>query len=297
MHYLLLYDLAPDYLQRRGAFRDEHLTLAWHAHDRGELLLGGALADPADGSVLLFQGETPAAAEAFAAGDPYVRHGLVTRWRVRPWTTVVGEEACSPVRPSGFEEVLRFWFGELDASGQADATHSGRWFRKDPAFDQLVRDQFGELHSAVARGERNHWLVKPRGRLGALLVLDQFSRNMFRDTGGSFGQDSRAQTIASEGLALGHDRQVAPAERMFFYMPLMHAEDREAQERCVAAFGQWRDESTGAERDRVAGLLRYAEQHRDIVRRFGRFPHRNGLLGRETTAEEAAFLKGPDSSF
>ncbi len=100
MHYLLLYDLAPDYLERRGALRAAHLALAWEAQARGELILAGALADPVDGAVLLFEGESPAAAERFAAADPYVRDGLVTRWRVRPWTTVVGEAATTPVRPA-----------------------------------------------------------------------------------------------------------------------------------------------------------------------------------------------------
>jgi uncharacterized protein YciI len=99
MHYLLMYDVAPDYLERRGAFRAEHLTLAWQAVDRGELILGGALEEPVDGAVLLFQGDSPAVVERFVAADPYVRHGLVTRWQVRPWTTVVGDGATSPVRP------------------------------------------------------------------------------------------------------------------------------------------------------------------------------------------------------
>jgi uncharacterized protein YciI len=99
MHYLLIYDLAPDYLEKRGQFRNEHLALAWQACERGELLLGGALADPADNAVLLFQCDSPAPAERFVAADPYVKNGLVTRWRVRPWTTVVGDGASSPVRP------------------------------------------------------------------------------------------------------------------------------------------------------------------------------------------------------
>jgi len=96
MHFLLLYDLAPDYLQRRAALRDEHLALAWKACERGEMLLGGALEDPVDCAVVLFQGDSPAVAEAFVAADPYVRHGLVTRWRIRPWTTVVGKDAATP---------------------------------------------------------------------------------------------------------------------------------------------------------------------------------------------------------
>ncbi|MCX4165281.1 MULTISPECIES: YciI-like protein [Paraburkholderia] len=98
MHYLMFYDLAADYLERRATYRAAHLQLAWAAAERGELLLAGALADPVDGAVLLFSGESPAVAEAFAKADPYVREGLVTRWRVRPWTTVVGEQAATPVR-------------------------------------------------------------------------------------------------------------------------------------------------------------------------------------------------------
>lgn len=99
MHYLMFYDFTPDYLQRRGAFRAEHLRLAWEAHERGELILGGAFAEPADGGMLLFVSDSPAIAERFAAADPYVKNGLVSRWRVRQWTTVIGEGAATPVRP------------------------------------------------------------------------------------------------------------------------------------------------------------------------------------------------------
>ena len=101
MHYLMFYDVVPDYLERRGEFRAEHLKLCWEACARGELILGGALADPVDGAVLLFQGDSPKVAERFAAADPFVRSGLVTHWRVRPWTTVVGEQAATPVRLGG----------------------------------------------------------------------------------------------------------------------------------------------------------------------------------------------------
>lgn len=99
VHYLLTYELAADYLERRGAWRDEHLRLAWAAQERGELVLGGAVEEPVDRAVLLFRGESREAAERFAAADPYVQHGLVTRWSVRPWKTVVGSDATSPVRP------------------------------------------------------------------------------------------------------------------------------------------------------------------------------------------------------
>ena len=99
MHYLLFYEVAPDYLARRAEFRTEHLAMAWEAHARGELILGGALDEPVDGAVLLFEGDSAEVAERFAARDPYVRSGLVASWRVRPWSTVVGETAASPVRP------------------------------------------------------------------------------------------------------------------------------------------------------------------------------------------------------
>jgi hypothetical protein len=99
MHYLLWYDLSPEYLERRGEFRGEHLRLAWAAAERGELVLGGAVGDPVDTALLLFQGDTPEAAERFARADPYVKNGLIWNWRVRPWTTVVGAQAATPVRP------------------------------------------------------------------------------------------------------------------------------------------------------------------------------------------------------
>lgn len=100
MHYLLIYDVAPDYLTRRGEFRSAHLALAWAAVERGEMVLGGAVGDPPDQAILLFTGDSPDAARAFAEADPYVRNGLVAKWQVRPWTTVAGRDAATPVRPA-----------------------------------------------------------------------------------------------------------------------------------------------------------------------------------------------------
>ncbi|MGE5350699.1 MAG: YciI-like protein [Acidobacteriota bacterium] len=100
MHYLLIYELQPEYLERRGEFRDEHLFLAWEAHDKGELILGGALSDPVDEAILLFKGDTPEVAEKFVRVDPYVKNGLIKKWQVRPWTTVVGDMATTPVKPA-----------------------------------------------------------------------------------------------------------------------------------------------------------------------------------------------------
>lgn len=99
MHYLMFYDFVPDYLERRAAYRNEHLRLAWEAHERGEIILAGAMAEPADGGVILFQCDSPDIPKQFAEADPYVKHGLVTRYHLRPWTTVIGEDASTPVRP------------------------------------------------------------------------------------------------------------------------------------------------------------------------------------------------------
>ncbi|HTE53749.1 MAG TPA: DUF924 family protein [Kofleriaceae bacterium] len=195
------------------------------------------------------------------------------------------------------DDVLEFWFGELDARGHADAEHTARWWRKDDAFDRRILERFADLHAAVLGGERDHWLATPRGRLAFVIVLDQFSRNMFRGTERMFSGDPVALPAALGGIDRGEDRLLAHDERGFLYMPLMHSEDLADQERSVALHVAWRDEVDEAEREGVARLLSYAEQHRAIVRRFGRFPHRNALHGRTSTGEEVEFLLQPGSAF
>jgi uncharacterized protein (DUF924 family) len=185
------------------------------------------------------------------------------------------------------EEVLEFWFGPLDEQGHVDAAHVSRWWKKDPAFDAEVRSRFGALHEAVLRGERDRWLTTPRGRLAFIVVLDQFSRNMFRDSARAFAGDARAVEIALDGITAGVDGQLAAHERGFMYMPLMHSESLAVQDRCIALFEAAND----------AGSAKFAERHRDIIRRFGRFPHRNAVLGRQSTNDELAFLAQPGSSF
>lgn len=195
------------------------------------------------------------------------------------------------------EAVLQFWFGELDAAGLADEAHARRWFTKDPAFDAEVGRRFAELHAEIAAGQHAGWLASPRGRLAAVIVLDQFSRNMFRDTERMFAFDDRAFELAREGVERGEDRTLRCDERSFLYMPFMHREELAAQDRCVALFADWLASLEGEGRARADNGLRFAKLHRDIVARFGRFPHRNRTLGRETTEEEAEFLKQPNSSF
>lgn len=173
-------------------------------------------------------------------------------------------------------EVLDFWFSD-----------PSRWWKKDPAFDEEIRQKFGQLHAEIDAGEHEDWLKTPEGALAYVIVLDQFSRNMFRGTGRMFASDERALSAAQRAIAAGHDQALPRERRTFLYMPFMHSEDLAIQERSMALFA-----SLGAEEN-----LSFARQHRDIVARFGRFPHRNALLGRESTAEELEFLRQPGSSF
>jgi len=195
------------------------------------------------------------------------------------------------------ERVLSFWFGELDAEGLAHPDTQRRWFTKDEAFDAALRDNFLEDHRAIVGEEREHWLVDPRGRLAYVVVLDQFSRNMFRGTPQMFATDAQALRAAKGCIEKGADRPLAVAERQFMYMPFMHSEELADQDRCIELFEALRDEQTGRCRDSVENALRFAVMHRDIVAKFGRFPHRNAILGRASTPEEAQFLEGPNSGF
>jgi uncharacterized protein (DUF924 family) len=195
------------------------------------------------------------------------------------------------------ETVHRFWFGEIDASGRADAARAQRWFNGGAEFDAAIRDRFLALHGEIAAGGHRDWLVTPRGRLALVIVLDQFSRNMFRGTAQMFAYDGRALELALDGIGQGEDRQLAIDERGFLYMPLMHCERLSVQERCVDLFATFAGEAPEESKESVARSLNYAERHRDIIRRFARFPHRNATLGRESTPEELEFLKQAGSSF
>lgn len=195
------------------------------------------------------------------------------------------------------EDVLDYWFGLLDELGRADAAHVARWWSKDPAVDQEIRARFGALHAAALGGGLTSWLHTPRGTLAYIVVLDQFSRNMNRDTAAMFAGDARALSAAESGIERGLDRALRLDERSTFYMPLMHCESMAKQERCVQLYLAFADESSGHARANLLSRIGYAERHRDIVRKFGRFPHRNALLGRPSTPEELDFLEGPGSSF
>lgn len=153
------------------------------------------------------------------------------------------------------------------------------WFAKDAAFDMRFRERFLSLHEAAARGELEHWLANPTGAMALLILLDQFPRNSFRGTPRMYDTDASARRVAGIALAAGYDREFPVELRKFFLLPFAHSEELADQERAVAlARGIGADD------------LMHAEHHRDIVRRFGRFPHRNAILGRESTAEERDYL-------
>ncbi len=157
-----------------------------------------------------------------------------------------------------------------------------RWFSKDASFDATIRERFGWTHEAAARGALDAWRDSAVGALGLILLLDQFSRNLWRESARAFACDPLARAVAREALACGHDLATPPDMRLFFYLPYTHSEAQNDQDQAVA-LGEALEQAGGPS-------AKSAREHRDIIRRFGRFPHRNGLLGRTTTTEEQAFL-------
>lgn len=191
------------------------------------------------------------------------------------------------------DEVLAFWFGP---------GAPGIWFTKDPAFDAEARARFGDAVELAASGALVAWADDPRGALALVVLLDQLPRNLFRASSRAFAQDARALAVCLRALDGGAERGLSWLERYLLRMPLMHAEDVTAQRRGVASFTALADEAAaaGAPAQTVAtlrGAQDYARRHAEIVERFGRFPHRNAVLGRASTEEERAFLTQPGSSF
>lgn len=185
-----------------------------------------------------------------------------------------------PLPPAAIdpESVLAFWFEEL---GPKD------WWGKDDALDARIAKRFGELLAHASRCELQAWRATPRGRLAEVLVLDQFSRHVHRDAPGAFASDPLALALAQEAVARGDDQALTPIERVFLYLPYMHSESRAIQAESVALYA----------RNGLEDNLDFARRHQAIVDRFGRYPHRNAVLGRESTPEEAAFLMEPGSRF
>jgi uncharacterized protein (DUF924 family) len=181
--------------------------------------------------------------------------------------------------------VLDFWFGPVDTEGRY--ARQATWFRADPAFDSACNAAFGQETARAAVGELDGLTATREGSLALVLLLDQFPRNIYRGQAQAFSADAKAREVARKSLARGDDQLLSKRQRLFLYLPFEHSEDLTDQElavRLVATLGDLEQ-------------LRWAERHRDLIARFGRFPHRNAILGRVSTPEEAAFLKRPGSSF
>lgn len=176
------------------------------------------------------------------------------------------------------QDVLNFWFKESSPE---------QWFSKSDLFDQRIHTHFFELHQQASAGELFGWRTTAQGRLAEILVLDQFSRNLYRDAAHAFAQDSMALVLAQEAVALGLDTQLNQTERAFLYMPYMHSESRRIHEEALLLFTQLGNPDN----------LHFEQLHKQIIDRFGRYPHRNAVLGRTSSIEELAFLQQPNSAF
>ena len=185
-------------------------------------------------------------------------------------------------------DVLDFWF---------DAVTEAAWFDIDQAFDARIRQGFGDTLEAATRGQLDHWAATPGGWLALLIVLDQFSRNIHRGDARAWAADAKAQAVALAGITRGDDLRLSPVQRLFAYLPLEHAEDLPLQRRSVELFEQLLAQSPATEQVRYQDYLDYARRHHDVIERFGRFPHRNAVLGRTSSPEETEYLARPGSGF
>ncbi len=195
------------------------------------------------------------------------------------------------------EDIRAFWFGDEADDAVVAQQRAALWWRKDARTDEQVRLRFEQTVQAAARRELDAWSSTAPGCLTLILLTDQFPRNMYRDTPQAFAFDALARGWCRQGLRTDMHRLLRPIERVFFYLPLEHAESLEDQEHCVTLFRALVDELDAARKPAFEGFLDYAIRHREVIARFGRFPHRNRILGRTSTPEEMAFLAQPGSSF
>jgi uncharacterized protein (DUF924 family) len=199
-------------------------------------------------------------------------------------------------------EILGYWFGQGPFDPARLTERMAFWFggdgpEKGAARDAQIREKLAPLLERAAHGEFDSWASSPRRRLALILLFDQVPRNIFRGTARSFAFDEKALRLAVEGLHLAADQALDPLERLFFYLPLEHAESMEAQEASVKAFERLAEESPAELRGIIEGTVKYARSHRDIVAKFGRFPHRNAALGRQSTPAELEWLESGGERF
>ena len=195
------------------------------------------------------------------------------------------------------DDVLDFWLGSDFPALQSAAQRNRRWFSKDDDLDRIMGDRFGDAIGAALAGVYDAEIGNPRDWLALLILLDQFPRNVFRGSSRAFAGDLKALELALAGIARGSDQGVHPGARLFCYLPLEHSENLEMQERSVALFRGFQDQTTSDNAEMAKGWVDFAMQHFDIIDRFGRFPHRNQALGRQSTPEEIAYLAEPGNGF
>lgn len=215
-------------------------------------------------------------------------------------TPILNWSVNTPPEPTAHrmqQEVLLYWFGPLLDEQSVPLDRIAFWFGQNDCVDAEIRSRFAYLIEQAEQGHLEHWKSHPRGRLALILLLDQFPRNIFRGTEHAFAYDDKAVNIALEGLVHTQDHALLPIERVFFYLPLEHSEDLAMQERSVELFHSLHEQSKEETKEIFAQFLRYAERHHEIIARFGRFPHRNQIMSRQSTEEELEFLKEPNSSF
>ncbi|MDN3221307.1 DUF924 family protein [Pseudomonas nunensis] len=196
-----------------------------------------------------------------------------------------------------WQPLLEWWFGSAEAPNDVAADREKLWFGKRDSQDLEARERFGDWVEQALAGGLTDWAQRPEGWLALVLLLDQLPRMIFRDTPKSFSGDLRAQALVAQGIAADFDRQLKPIQRVFIYLVFEHCENLAVQNEAVSRFIALVDEQPEADRAVFADNLDYAERHQKVIARFGRFPHRNGVLGRESTAEEVEFLSGPGSRF
>jgi uncharacterized protein (DUF924 family) len=195
------------------------------------------------------------------------------------------------------DELLKFWFGDNPDDAAVAKAQAELWWGHRAETDELLQARFGAAASAAAADVLDHWTGSPRGRLALILLLDQLPRAIHRATPAAFAQDAKARAVAEQGLESGADHLLRPIERLFFYLPFEHSEDLADQDRSVELYRELLTTVETAHRETFAAFVDYANRHRDVIKRFGRLPHRNQILGRESTPEEKEFLEQPGSSF
>ncbi len=195
------------------------------------------------------------------------------------------------------EEILSFWFKEQELSGPQIDQRMDTWFGEDPVFDHDIEERFSGDVERACNGQLDHWAAEPYGRLALIILIDQFRRNIYRNTAKAFSHDKIALKLCVEGAMEKSDKGLAPIHRVFFYMPLQHAESRKVQAKSVALYNRLAESVSPTYQETFLTVAQFAELHKDIIDQFGRFPHRNSLLGRENTTEEDEYLAGDSPDF